>query len=1530
MSGVILKNIRFIRAFFLFVILLSGASSLFSQEVSNSLDDQSFCIRTEWFDRGNVTPGGPTYSDLYVCLCTGGQDPTFVEFDVDFPEAGDYELWGLYSANESRPLDFQLDGQFIAKTFDKPTGSWMTSQAKWVKQTDFSVASKGKHVVRFETRTIHIPHICALKFIPKSKLTTDWVIPRPLAKERIQSMSDWQPSPWSGGWYHEIARDRAQKKESGETFSNHFGLETSIALVCREAVSFEVSPESFQKLDLSKVKLNDELTYLNGMFDESEKETTAAISDPESTNQSDEPDNSTVFVKVKVDRTKSSYLSSIPEEQYFEFSLPKYQEILRRTDEMIQDFRDELGEDDYLAANEEELQKFLELGQTFADQAKQLFQSEPFSSGTSEGTSEASQNVSDAANDAFQNWASPFAEAYLDVIRLYSRTAMENPLLDFEKILFIKRKASDLGLPQNYQSNCVLNRDGFDDKLMTLALPKSELRDSDGFQRKADDLKNMAEMNELVSATNQNLPIIETLFAPDYPTFLGDLDLHFDGQKALVSSISREKNWNVFELDLEGIKEQKSTDEVMKAKLPVFPDADNYDACYLPDESVIFESTGCYIAVPCVMGTTRVTNSFRLNKDGSIRRLTFDQEHNWCPTVMPDGRILYLRWEYTDIPHVPGRLLFQMNPDGTSQTSYYGTNSLWPVSMLYARPIPGSTTKFVTIVTGHHGVSRMGEMILFDVQQGRHENEGAVERICGYPKKVESRTDPKYYSTLTGDNIVDESWPKFLHPYPLSENYFLCAAQPNREALWGLYLVDRKDNMILLAENNDFACFEPVPWRETERPPVIMDRVDLSKEDATVYIADLYFGDGLKGVPRNTVKNLRLYSYNYLYPQIGGMNAIVGTDGPWDVRQIVGTVPVNEDGSVMFKVPANVPIAIQPLDENGEAMQQMRSWFTAMPGEFLSCTGCHEDQNSTSPPSNKTFQSDAEIPEIRPWFGPMRGFSFNREVQPVLDHYCVACHDGQEKGWGVIPFDLRGGKVVSDYKTAFLTGQPNVGNFSSSYLNLHQFVRRPGLESDYKLLNPMEFSANTTELVQILRDGHHGLQLDAEAWDRIITWVDMNAPYHGSWTEYAGKEYVEKWNDHRKDLMKLYANVDDESETARGTLYDPERAGKLLKTDHSILPVNRFASDFERQILKEVSEGKRSFPSGEELKQRFDNEMRLIHSDAESQKKFVEKLAGKPVSIGCESPNRYEWSRKAEKSDDPNIMGRTEAEAIACLNDEQKQKNPILEIELAPDVPLFLTKVPSGSLPKESIENASESAEDNSTFQSFWVGTFEITNEQFELFDPDHDSRVESRLGLSHGIRGFFVNAPELPVCRVSWNEAVAFCDWLSVKTGKKFRLPTENEWEYVCRAETQTPFSFGDWGTDFSKDANLADQMLIEFIIDQYYCDRRPLPATYYDDWIPKERRFCDNGFLSERPGQYRPNPWGIFDLHGNLAEWTATSLTSQTGIELLDSLESEKIVRGGSWHDRPYRATSSFRTSYRPWQRVFDVGFRVVCEDE
>ena len=198
--------------------------------------------------------------------------------------------------------------------------------------------------------------------------------------------------------------------------------------------------------------------------------------------------------------------------------------------------------------------------------------------------------------------------------------------------------------------------------------------------------------------------------------------------------------------------------------------------------------------------------------------------------------------------------------------------------------------------------------------------------------------------------------------------------------------------MTPIVQDPDAAFTDPILLVPRKRPPVLAERTNPNQKDATVFLADVYFGAGLPDVPRGAVKALRLFEYHFAYPY-SGHNDVIGVESSWDVKRVLGTVPVEEDGSATFRIPASVPISVQPLDAEGRALQLMRSWLVGMPGESVSCFGCHENANDISP-TGQTIASRIDPREITPWHGPTRGFDFLREVQPVLDKYCIGCHDG--------------------------------------------------------------------------------------------------------------------------------------------------------------------------------------------------------------------------------------------------------------------------------------------------------------------------------------------------------------------------------------------------------------------------------------------------------------------------------------------------------------------------------------------------------
>ncbi len=988
-------------------------------------------------------------------------------------------------------------------------------------------------------------------------------------------------------------------------------------------------------------------------------------------------------------------------------------------------------------------------------------------------------------HDQIPSTASP--EAYAPILARFEAlqrdALLANPLLDFDTLLMIRRKADRLGLPMNFHGNDDMPPTGYENSLVALS-PVT----SDG--------------------------MLETIFTPTGDRFIGDLDLHYDAEKLLVSIPDEQGRWGVSELDL-------NTRELKKIPLIEDPDVHNYDACYLPDERIIFTSTAPFVGVPCVGGSSKVANLYLLDNNQRIRRLTNDQDHNWCPAVLNNGRILYQRWEYADIAHTFTRLLFHANPDGSRQMEYYGSNSFWPTAMFYARPIPNHPTKVVTIIGGHHEAPRQGELVILDPALGRQEADGVVQRIPGYGEKVKP---------AILDGLIANSWPRFLHPFPLSEKYFIVSCKPDKTSNWGVYLVDIFDNFVLLHEEPGWAMLEPIPWRKTPRPPIIPDTANPDQKEATVLLSDVYRGPGLAGIPRGTVKSLRLVSYDFTFHGIGGEPDRVGLDGPWDVKKIIGTVPVESDGSANFNVPALTPISVQPLDAEGKALQLMRSWLTAVPGEILSCIGCHEKQNTTSPADLSPMAFRRKPSSITPWYGPARGFSFEREVQPVLDAYCIACHQSAKP-----TFDLTT-RPIERQQSAFEM------HFSPSYMELRRWVHTSTLESDAHMLAPRDFHADTSPLIQILRDGHHGVNLSKEAWDRLITWIDLNAPFHGTWQEvgaYNPSKQAAARNGavRRRELHQRYAGIDE----------DPEAIYPAAALDAPSLPSADDVTPAE--LLSEGQPKPPVFPA------------------------------------------------------DPTTQPTVET------------------IEIAEGVSLELVRIEAGTFTLGSDQGYPNEAPAHSVVieQPFILGRFEVTNRQYQCFDPAHDSGLETGEAYQFGDneRGFPLNRPEQPVVRVSWNQAMAFCDWLSAKTGRHFTLPTEAQWEYACRAGSATPLWYGTIDADFSACANLSDAT--------HHTVYYPHVPDALPPWRPADTRFNDGWRVSAYVGSYRPNPWGLHDMHGNAAEWTLSDYQpySDTLLPI-----PHKTVRGGSWLDCPNRARTTYRNHYEASQAVHDVGFRVVCD--
>lgn len=243
----------------------------------------------------------------------------------------------------------------------------------------------------------------------------------------------------------------------------------------------------------------------------------------------------------------------------------------------------------------------------------------------------------------------------------------------------------------------------------------------------------------------------------------------------------------------------------------------------------------------------------------------------------------------------------------------------------------------------------------------------------------------------------------------------------------------------------------------------------------------------------------------------------------------------------------------------------------------------------------------------------------------------------------------------------------------------------------------------------------------------------------------------------------------------------------------------------------------------------------------------------------------------------------------------------------------------------------------------FWIGAYEVTNEQYHQFDAGHNSGFFNKRYQSRDGPGLLLSGPQQPVVRVSWKQAKAFCRWLLKKTGMRFDLPTEAQWEYTCRAGSSTPFSYGTMEIDFSGYANLADKALsvppgptggVTSSITEHKGNGIFISAIYGGNIIC-DARFDDGTVATAEVGQYQSNAWGLYDMHGNAAEWTRSTYRpypyrDDDGRNDDEGAPGRKVIRGGSWCDRSKRCRSAFRLSYPAWQRVYNAGFRVICEIE
>ena len=918
-----------------------------------------------------------------------------------------------------------------------------------------------------------------------------------------------------------------------------------------------------------------------------------------------------------------------------------------------------------------------------------------------------------------------------------------------------------------------------------------------------------------------------------HPGTIHSVDLEWDGRRILFvgADPARDKAWRLFETDADG--------SPAKTLLPTNFIHEAADCCWLPDGRIVFTSDAGEQGLPCESGRLRMSNSYRLDPaNGKVDRLTYDQDSNWYPSVLNDGRIQYVRWEYCDIPHFFSRVVMTMNPDGTRQMGFYGSNDYWPNHIGSPLAIPGDNGKFVAVATGHHA-PKSGRLVLFDAERAHAGPKGCVQMMPGWGKPPDG--------AIT-DGLYGGMYPRFLQPFPLGRTpadgagkFFLAAMKASPRALWSLYLVDVFDNVTLLAEAEGWCLNEPIALAARKRPPSIPDRRRENVPYCTMYCGDLYQGEGLKTVPRGTVKSARIFAYHYAFNHTGSHQA-VGIESSWDMKYVLGEVPVTEQGGIFFNAPVNTPISIQPLDAEGRAVQLMRSWTVGMPGEYVSCIGCHENPGVTARPLQIVQRAPDTIkpPEGRE---KPRTWSFLREIQPILQRRCSGCHDKdpceevatcpQDKQ-GVFVFPMaayplftRGDKPnLADFRPMEIQmknfADDHVGCYSKSYFYLQLYVRRPGPESDYYLQNPLEYHANTSPLVQMLKAGHHGVQLTDAEWRRLYTWIDLNAPFWGTWT----------------DQVEYFRMRGDRGWAGSGRNHEEQQ--KLLEYSHA-----------RRQYGERNFQGFWDPQNDPELD-------RYTYRDAE---KDIPQIAFEPPPAAAAKP--------------------------------------------AVPQPLPAWTPPTGETRVE-LQAPGGKLAFRATAPGVWVAETELPLANWLAYEPAHKNGFIDWVGKDHWYPGENVGRGDHPVIRVSFDEVKAYAAWLSEKTGCKLRLPTEAEWEFAARAGTSGDYAWEGGVTNFASVANLSDAS-VDKLPNQYKVFNYHLRCMDANDG--------EMTIGSAVRHRYQANAAGLYDMIGNVEEWCVGP-------------NGTAVARGGAFDTIPRLAAFGRRSTYLSWQRVYNVGVRLVLE--
>jgi cytochrome c553 len=530
-----------------------------------------------------------------------------------------------------------------------------------------------------------------------------------------------------------------------------------------------------------------------------------------------------------------------------------------------------------------------------------------------------------------------------------------------------------------------------------------------------------------------------------------DPQVSYDGSRILFSyRPGGTENYHLYEIKPDGSGLKQLTSGAY----------DDIEPAYLPDGGIIFVSSRCKRWVNCWL--TQVAVMHRCDADGTnIRVLSSNNEHDNTPWPMADGRILYTRWEYVDRSQVHFHHLWAMNPDGTGQMTWFG--NLHPgITMIDAKPVPGSDKIVASFSPGHGLREHDGTITLVDPNGGPDAKEFAR-------------------SISRSHNYRD--------PWAFTEECFLAASRDTLVIMDGQ---GRTEEILKLPPGDRDArmeCHEPRPLQPRPRELVIQPRTHPEETTGRFLLADVNHGRNMTGVKAGEIKKLLvLETLPMPVHYTGGMEPI-SYGGTFTLERILGTVPVESDGSAYFEVPALRSVFFVALDEHDMAVKRMQSFASLQPGEVVSCAGCHEHRAQTPQADfHNTLAVRRTAAKIEPVPGAPDIFDFPRDVQPVLDALCVDCHGYEKTARG----GPRAGRLV-------LTGDHGPLYSHSYYMLTIARLFADGRNQPRSNYEPRSLGSSASRLLTMLDGGHHGVQATGAQKKTLRLWIESGAAYPGTY-----------------------------------------------------------------------------------------------------------------------------------------------------------------------------------------------------------------------------------------------------------------------------------------------------------------------------------------------------------------------------------------------------------------------------------------------